>query len=69
MHRSAQEYHYCREVHAGYRKLVFDGSTDHYNCITEHEDFKAVVKNGVCLLAGIKDKEWESKLEFVTMSI
>ena len=39
-------------MHAAYGKLVFDCSTDRYNCITEHEGFEAVVKKEVLLLAG-----------------
>eukprot|EP00112_Aurelia_sp_Birch-Aquarium-sp1_P004274 Seg1482.6 transcript_id=Seg1482.6/GoldUCD/mRNA.D3Y31 product="hypothetical protein" protein_id=Seg1482.6/GoldUCD/D3Y31 len=49
---SAREYRCCQEVHAAYGKLVFDGSVDRYNCVTEHEDFLAVINKEVLLLAG-----------------
>ncbi|XP_065069592.1 uncharacterized protein LOC135694689 [Rhopilema esculentum] len=49
---SAREYRCCREVHAAYGKVVFDGLSDSLSCITEHKDFKALVNKEVLKIVG-----------------
>ncbi len=46
------EYRCCREVIHTSGKMVLDGSIDHINCITEHEDYSAVTNTTVLRQAG-----------------
>eukprot|EP00112_Aurelia_sp_Birch-Aquarium-sp1_P006815 Seg1745.3 transcript_id=Seg1745.3/GoldUCD/mRNA.D3Y31 product="hypothetical protein" protein_id=Seg1745.3/GoldUCD/D3Y31 len=46
------EYRCCREVIHTSGKMVFDGSIEHINCITEHEDYGALTNTTVLRQAG-----------------
>ena len=46
------EYRCCREVVHTSGKMVFDGSIEHINCITEHEDYSALTNTTVLRQAG-----------------
>ena len=41
------EFRCCHEVTNAIGKLVFDGSIDNIKCITQHEDFSALINTTV----------------------
>ena len=48
----AKEYLCCREFHAAFGKVLFDGLGDHLICVTEHEAFLAFVNKEVLKIVG-----------------
>eukprot|EP00112_Aurelia_sp_Birch-Aquarium-sp1_P007097 Seg1775.3 transcript_id=Seg1775.3/GoldUCD/mRNA.D3Y31 product="hypothetical protein" protein_id=Seg1775.3/GoldUCD/D3Y31 len=53
----AREYRRCKEVAEAYGKVVFEGLN--FNCVVQHEDFKALTNKTVLLQVGplLKDNE------------
>ncbi|XP_078362737.1 uncharacterized protein LOC144646903 [Oculina patagonica] len=43
------EYRCCREVTSASRLMLFDGSIERINCITEHPDYDAITNRAVLL--------------------
>ena len=48
----ALEYRCCREVVDAVGKMAFDGSIEKIDCITEHEDYRALSNRTVLLQVG-----------------
>ena len=55
----SREFRCCHEVAEAYGKVVFDGMTERYTCITQHEDFVALVnKTNLKMVAQLlKDRQ------------
>ena len=55
----SMEYRCCREVVHAVAKLTFDGSIERVKCITQHEDYTALINRTVLLQVGplLKDRE------------
>ena len=55
------EFRCCREVNAGCGKLTWDGSIERVSCITQHEDYEALVNKTVLLQVGPLLKDHNGK--------
>ncbi|KXJ08929.1 uncharacterized protein LOC110248089 [Exaiptasia diaphana] len=49
---SVREFRCCHEVRPAIGLMVFDGSIERHRCVTQHDDFEALVNKTVLNLAG-----------------
>ena len=56
------EFRCCREVDAACGKLTWDGSIERVSCVTQHEDFEALVNKTVLLQVGPLLKDHNGKI-------